>query len=283
MNNLLEEPLDVFFDRITALNGVLHVITSQSSIALSSLKRHESDNPQTLPDILHGCRILLEDIGNFPDDRWRQFHTTNYVFVIRSEGAQQAYADILERINLFIVSQAYEAYETFLLDSVAYLHWTVPATVDERKQKKWGKKNGPLSTKEQYRQYVRDTYRGKNNSKLLSWIRELASQVEEVEKHNTLTMDLRDWFAAASEVRHAATHSYGVVKTERMRNLSRQENAILRSFFPGVDEPGGYVLHLDTKSAERALKTFHNYAYAIHKSLSIEYGFSPAYATEVFP
>lgn len=283
MSNPVEEPLDGFFNRITALDGVLNVIKSQSSIALSTLKRHESNNPQTLPKIWLGCRVLLEDIGDIPDDRWRRFHPTDHVFVIRSEDAEQAYADILERINLFVVSQAYEAYETFLLDSVAYLHCAAPATVDKRKQKKWGEKHGPLSTKEQYRQYVRGTYRGKNNSKLLSWIRKLASQVEGVEKHNTLTMDLQDWFAATSEVRHAATHSYGVVKAERMRHLSEQQKAILRSRFPGVDGPDGYVLHLDTKSAERALGTFHNYAYAIHKSLSIEYGFPPAYATKISP
>ena len=92
---------------------------------------------------------------------------------------------------MLVVSQAYEAYETFLLDSVACLHHAKPDTVHKKEQEKWSKKCGPLSTKEQYRRYVRYTYRGKNNSDLLSWIRELAPQVEKIERHNTLTMNLR--------------------------------------------------------------------------------------------
>jgi len=285
MSNPIEKPLQNYFQRLTTLNGVLHVIKSQSEIALSRLKRHESDAAQALP-IWYGSRVLLEDIGDIPSDLWRRFRPTEHVFVIHHEDAEEAFADILERINLFIVSQAYEAYETFLFDSVAYLHHSQPATADKRKLKEWANKgNGYPSTVEDWCRYVRgrDTYRGKNNSKLLRWIRNLAPQVEKVEneKQNTLRVNLQDWFAAATEGRHAATHSNGLVKTERVRLLSRQKQAVLRSYFAGVNSPDGYVLHLDTESAGRALQVFHSYAYAIHKSLSIEHDQVPAYASDI--
>lgn len=280
MSNPIEKPLQNYFQRLTTLNGVLHVIKSQSEIALSRLKRHESDAAQALP-IWYGSRVLLEDIGDIPSDLWRRFRPTDHSFVIHPEDAEEAFADILERINLFIVSQAYEACETFLFDSVAYLHHSQPATVDENKLEKWDKKNSHPSTLEDWRRYVRATYRGKNNRKLLCWIRHLAHKVAEIEKQNTLRMNLKDWFTAASEVRHAATHSTGLIKTERFRLLSKQEQAVLRSCFPGVDDPDGYDLHLNTKSVGRALIVFHNYAYAIHKGLCIKYGYIPAYAAEI--
>lgn len=283
MSNPIEKPLQNYFQRLTALNGVLHVIKSQSEIALSRLKPHESDAPQALP-MWYGSRLLLEDIGDIPHDLWRQFRPTEHVFVIHHGDAEEAFADILESINLFIVSQAYEAYETFLFDSVTYLHHSLLAPADKEKLKKWAnKRNGYPSTVEDWHRYVRDTYRGKSNSKLFRWIRHLAPQVEEVEdeKQNTLRVNLQDWFAAAAEVRHAATHSNGLVKTEQVRDLSSRKQAVLRISFPGVDGPDGYVLHLDTESAGRALQVFHSYAYAIHKSLSIKYDQVPAYTSEI--
>jgi hypothetical protein len=280
MGNPLQTPLDVLFGRITALNGALRVIEAQSRIALDTLKRHKSSDATALPDIWHGSRVLLEDIGDFPDDGWRRFKATAHAFVVRTEDAETAAGEILELIALFAVAQAYEAFETFLFDSVACLHCAKPSTADKRKQAEWAKKCGSPSTREQYRQYARDSYRGRNNAEVLSLIRSLARQVRQVEERNTLATDLRDWLEVASEVRHAATHSSGVLGKERRRRLSRQQEGVLRDWFPGEDRPDGYVLHLDTKSTERALMTFHNYAYAVHKSLSIEHGFRPAYTDE---
>lgn len=280
MNNPIEKPLHDYFQRLTTLNGVLNVIKSQSEIALSRLKRHKSDAAQTLP-IWYGSRVLLEDIGDIPSDLWRQFRPTEYAFVIYHEDAEEAFAEILERIDLFIVSQAYEAYETFLFDSVAYLHYSEPSTADKKKLEKWDKKNSHPCSLEDWRNHTRGTYRGKNNRELLCWIRHLAPQVEKVETGNTLGMDLKEWFAAASEVRHAATHSNGLIKTESVGRLSNDAQAVLRDQFPGIDTADGYHLHLDTKSARETLQVFHNYAYAIHKSLSLKYGHVPAYASEI--
>ena len=281
MDNPIEKPLHDYFQRLTTLNGILYVIKSQSEIALSRLKRHESDAAQSLP-IWYGSRVLLEDIGDIPSDLWRRFRPTKDVFVIHHEDAEEAFADILEHINLFIVSQAYEAYETFLFDSVAYLHYSEPATrTDKKRLEKWDKKNSHPSSLEDWRNYARGTYRGKNNRELLCWIRRLAPQVEKVETGNTLGMNLQDWFEAVSEVRHAVTHSNGLIKTENVGRLSSDAQAVLRNQFSGIDTADGYHLHLDTKSAREALQVFHNYAYAIHKSLSLKHGHVPAYASEI--
>ena len=276
VSNPIEKPLDDCLQRLTTLNGVLHVIKSQGNITLARLKNHGSNNT-----LLYASKLLLEDIGTIPDDLWRQFSSTGHDFVVRGEDVERTFADILEHINLFIVSQAYEAYETFLLDSVAYLHYSQPTTVDKKKLEKWDEKHNHPSTLEDWHRYSRDTYRGKNNRGLLSWIRQLAPQVEKVETRNTLGMDLKEWFAAASEVRHAATHSNGFIKGENVDRLSCVGQAVLRKQFPGIDTADGYHLHLDTKSAREALEVFHNYAYAIHKSLSLGHGLVPAYASEI--
>jgi len=280
MSNPIEKPLQNCFERLNTLNGALHMIKSQSDIALSRLKSHVSDKAQER--LLYGSRLLLEDIGNIPSDLWRQFHPTNYVFVVRGKDLEQAFADIIEHMNLLIVSQGYETFETFLFDSVAYLHYAQPATANSKKLEKWvNKGNSYPSTLEDWSQYVRAKYRGKNDRDLLSWIRRLASHVSEVEKQNTLRMDLREWFAAVSEVRHAATHSKGLIKREKGNSLSTVGQAILRSQFPGMESTNGYDLHLDTKSSGRALEVFQDYAYAIHKSLSIEYDQVPAYTSKI--
>jgi len=277
VSNPIEKPLDDCLPRLTTLNGVLHVIKSQGNITLARLKNRGSNST-----LLYASKLLLEDIGSIPDDLWRQFSSTGHDSVVRGEDVERTFADILEHINLFIVSQAYEAYETFLLDSVAYLHYSQPATADKQKLEKWAHKgNNDPSTLEDWSHYVRHTYRGKNNRELLSWIRQLALQVEKVETWNTLGMDLKEWFAAASEVRHAATHSNGLIKRENVDRLSCVGQAVLRKQFPGIDTADGYHLDLDTKSAREALQVFHNYAYAIHKSLSLGHSLVPVYASEI--
>ena len=280
VSNPIEKPLEDCLQQLTTLNGVLHVIKSQGDMALARLKSYDSSRVQQR--LLYASRLLLEDIGSIPDDLWRQFSSTGHDFVVRGEDVEQAFADILERMNLYIVSQAYETYETFLFDSVAYLHYSEPATrTDKKRLEKWDKKNSHPSSLEDWQNYARGTYRGKNNRELLCWIRCLASQVADIEKQNTLRMNLHDWFEAASEVRHAATHSSGLIKTENVGRLSRDAQAVLRNQFPGIDTADGYHLHLDTKSAREALQVFHNYAYAIHKSLSLKHGYVPAYASEI--
>jgi hypothetical protein len=278
MCNPIEAPLRSLFERLTLLNGFLHVLDAQSKTVLSTLRRHEESGAVELPPVWYASRILLEDIADIPNDLWRRFAATPHTFLINATNAEEEFNAISETINLFLVSQAYESFETFLLDTVAHLHFAQPDTADDRKKRKWEKRNGPTASLDNWKAYVRDIYRGKNNMPLLNWIGTLAPDLLQVEDKNTLQMPLRRWFATASEIRHAATHSSGLVKDDRFKPLPPLEQKLLLACFPVLAVDNGHALHLDIKSAGKALEVFHNYAYAIHKSLSIAYTVTPAYS-----
>lgn len=281
MTNPIAQPLESFFARITLLNGTLQVVESQSSTTLSLLREYESDPTSQPPPFLYGSRVLLEDIGVIPGDRWRRSKPTEHRFLVKSEDVETEFQRVSETVNLLLVAQGYEAFETFMLDSVAYLHCAVRGSADPEKLRKWEGKYSPAVSLEDWQAYARWGYRGRNNGPLLDWIATLAPDVEVIEESNTLQMPLRRWFAAATEVRHAAIHSSGLVKADTLADLDPLVRNLLMVAFPGVSTSGGYVLHLSKDSVRHALEAFHNYGYAIHKGLSVKNGFQPAYSTVV--
>lgn len=278
MANPLGKPLERLFARLTVLNGLLTTTDSLISTGKSQFEELVVSNSSNLSEAFFGSRLLLEDIADLPADGWQEFQPTVHSYNFRIDEIGRIAEEILEKINLFAFSQGYEAFETFLLDSVAYLYHSKSITADPSKVEKWLEDHLSLLSKDEWCSYVRYFYRGSNNSKLLRFLRKLAPQIKRVEECNTTCANLQNWFSVASQVRHAATHSSGVIKQDRWTRLAGEKQKVLKNSFPGKIVSSGYELHMDKNSASQNLQLLHNYAYAIHKELSKRYGYCPAYS-----
>jgi hypothetical protein len=91
---------------------------------------------------------------------------------------------------------------------------------------------------------------------------------------NNRSINLRDWYSAVSEVRHAATHSDFVIKRDRIRSLNPTVEKTLRERFDGSDEKGAYVLTPTREQAHAAIVCFAEYGYLIFKSAGHIVGFN---------
>jgi hypothetical protein len=107
-----------------------------------------------------------------------------------------------------------------------------------------------------------------DNKEILKFIRGLAPELIETERRNNRCIDLTEWYAVATEVRHAVTHSDMIIKSHRIRSWSGRRSEILARFFPGAKADGDYALKLGRTDAETNLCLFAEYAFTAFKSLS---------------
>jgi len=231
---------------------------------------HQVEESNTdLSHIMAGSALVIRDLTEWPEDGCAVYHSTGS-FASQGEEYLQVIEILLSREAAWAVSQAYEAFETFLKDITATYLRDHPQYADSRKLKKatsaLEKSKLERDDIEYWKMFVRLAYR-KGNA-LFEYLRELAPELGQAEQHNNRAVALSAWFAVVSEVRHATTHSNLVIKRAGIRSLSEEERRLLSHYFPGKTTGVGYELHLDRKNAETAFQFFAEYAFIIFKYLS---------------
>ena len=272
--NPLQSPLDVLFARLALINGLLYIFESQQtnfrSLLTASLERNRFD----IANLVTGANLIIRDLAEWPAHGWAEYYPAGG-FVARGEEYLNLIEVFVQRQSAWSIAQSYEAFETFLFDFTAgviandkegkFLRRLpvensgdgsfVPMNLEERKVK------------------IRQTYRSKNNCKLLKAIRTMAPNLKQAEVANNRGLNLRDWYKVISEVRHAVTHSDLLVKNARMNGWSVEEKFLLQSIVAGKLNVEGYALAPSQKNAEKTIQLFAEYSFAIFKSFSIECGY----------
>ncbi|MBT4309824.1 MAG: hypothetical protein HOD49_05360 [Anaerolineae bacterium] len=133
---------------------------------------------------------------------------------------------VLNRNCGWAVAQGYEAFETFLKDIIAIYVQNNIATISPEILKTLTpskKKNQELLSLgysqidyEYWRAGVASA-RWNNNDILIQIKNKLSPRLKNVELNNQPSIDLVEWFDIVSEVRHAVTHSNGIIKPERQK------------------------------------------------------------------
>ncbi|MDP3014097.1 MAG: hypothetical protein Q8M92_07650 [Candidatus Subteraquimicrobiales bacterium] len=267
--NPIHQPLEEIFKKLNSINGLLHHLENQlgnfRKMFTEGIKKSKFD----LSNVFVGSALVISDITEWPEDGWRIHYSTGS-FHTRGEEYLALVDVLVQREASWAVSQGYESFETFLYDIVATF---LANNVDKADSKKLGKARTPIDTLEDWKQFVRKSYRGKQNKEIFKYFRDLAPDLTKAEKHNNRQVDLSEWYSVVTEVRHAATHSNLVIKSVRITGWPKKRIAILNKFFPGELEGTGYILHLNRKNAEETLRGFAEYAFIIFKCLSNSVGY----------
>ena len=182
---------------------------------------------------------------------------------------------LLVREASWTISQAYEAFETFLKNTLILLLLENPELAEIKKIEKFklDKKRGNVEESDFsfWEEYLKYYY--KTNTLKLKFLRKICPGIYKSETKNNRAIDLNNWFAVVEEVRHSATHSNFIIKKNRMKNWTRAKNEMLKNNFHGRVPWYGYELNTTIGDAKFSLILFSEYSFQIYKFLSISKGY----------
>ena len=280
MNNPLHSPLMRLFDRLSFLNGLLTHLENQSVNYLPLLKKaFEEQNLD--PSIMRaGVALTIRDLTQ-PVNSFRAYHPVGSSVSHNLNEYQHMLEIVLYRNCGWAVAQGYEAFETYLKDITAIYIQRNVAAIDPAILKKLtpGTKKllelSNLGFSQTDFEYWKSciAYTRWNNKDIVSQIRDEFSKIlRNVEQDNQHSIDFVEWFDIVSEVRHAVTHSNGIIKPDKQKPTWTQQT--LNLYFPGNVTSDGYELQLTVENAERNLQLFAEYGYVIFKCLSDEQNYT---------
>jgi hypothetical protein len=253
--NPIQRPVEALLRRLTILHGLLYV-----------LALHVQDEQKRF----RAGRLKVTAWTALPFVDMSTSQPALYVkgkYQVSNKTYIEALEEVLCRNSAMTISQGYEAFETYLIDTLAcYLHVN-PSKARSQDVDRFRKdrKSNRLSDKTYiYWRAFAKFKKGGDNGNLLKTLRQLAPDLRTVESGNNLC----DWYAAVSEVRHSVTHQDFFITPEQ---LAKCKNGIFSKCFPVCREATGkgYRLKVTRDNAELALKNFASYGHSIFKHLSI--------------
>lgn len=271
--NPLEPALGNLFQKLNLYNFLISYIGKRLSILKDDIEKRVDESERIdVDNLMHGTSLVIIDLSGPTDDH---YPTGN--FDVEGEEYLQMLDKFVGREAERVVAQGWEAFETYLYDVTACF---CNAKSDQSLADHF-EGNLPKAQDrdlEAWKKAVRGVYKRKSNTVLIDLLRDLGQDLDEAEAHtNNRGLDLVRWYQISGEVRHAVTHSEGVISNKDIERLDRKELRILRQKYPGSTTDEGYALQLDVDSAQEALGTFAEYGYAILKALSEERGYNWEY------
>ncbi len=259
--NPLIQPLQVLFKRLNLLQGLLeHQQHSFDMLEEMLRRRFPSGMPEqfvlwtSLP-----VRDLTGTGESFPSGAY-EASRDEYL----TEGRR-----IISRAAAYTFAQAYEAFETFLLDTAGTVLSVDPAKADATLQTKFETKKvrADRASLDYWTAYARFAFRGEDNKKVLGFLRLQALALARAEQQgNIANVELTLWFAAASEVRHAVTHADSLLKKAAPAVTDHGP------WFPREATLQGSRVAMQPENTQRSISTFVEYAFLIFKCLSQQLG-----------
>jgi hypothetical protein len=272
--NPLQLPLDDLFEQLNLLNGLQFHLNNQLDLFKKMIRERWNDSGLDLSYLGAGAVLVFRDLSECPANGWARYYPSGQ-FVSKGEEFFKVSDELVGRSALWAVTQAYEAFETFVKDLAACYLYNNQDQVQLKKIRKHmnilKKNNYDPKNLDYWQSFVRLAYR--KTEDLLGYFRILSSEVEEFEKKNNRAFDLTEWYAVVAEARHAATHSNGIIKRLRTEGWISERLKLLERFISGVEVDSGYRMNPTFEETNQNLVIFSEYGFALFKALSKAKGY----------
>ena len=273
MNPLNTSVYDLFY-HLNTLNGLLFTLDGQLTSFEKLYRESIAEASFDISTIFSGSSLAIRDLTEWPQSGFAIYYPSG-VFSSKGEEYFKLIRVLLARESSWTVSQAYEAFESFLKDVSAALLLENKMLAEPKKVEKFeSDKRSNNLTKTNiafWRGYI--DYNYKTNTDRLKFLRKICSDISIVETKNNRAINLTEWFSVVEELRHSATHSNFIIYTKRMTNWSKTKREILQRYFSGINTDEGYQLDITIKNATFCLELFSEYSFQIYKFLSISKGY----------
>lgn len=276
LDNPIIEPLKTLFLRINDLNGLIfHLETYVSNYCkhirdyMKNLKINGNPNR---PYPVAGAAVVIRDLSEFPDDRWARYYSVS-VFSTTGQEYINIANNLISQGAAFTISQAYEAFETFLKEMLSAFLTNNSNNAVYQEQffniiEKLNREPKKIINKEIPENWSLIISNYFNNNDLFKLLREISHEITDLEKHNNRSINLATWYKVITEVRHGLTHCKMLIKKERLSNLTKIESGILKKMVEGEFSDSNYIMRPTSIDAQDILERFDEYAFMILKCLS---------------
>lgn len=263
--NSISEPLKNFYARIASLKGTLYHIdislTNYSKIYIEQTEKYR----ENIPDFALGSNLVISDITGPTDNGWDYVFPTNGKHIVKLSSYQEEVSKLIEREVGHALSQAHEAFSTFLKDQIISYIQQNSACIEKLNGKK-------LELVRNLMQNLRLVQTGKNNSILFKTLKFFAPALHESEKVNNKKIDFSIWYLAFSYFRHKNTHSSASfsLNDQDYLKLDKKVKDYLMHFFPYEKAGEACSFSLKRKTGDENMKLLSEFAFLIFKELSIQ-------------
>ena len=272
--NPLNTPTYKLFYHLNTLNGLLFTLDGQLTHFEKLYKESISEASFDISVIFSAASLAIRDLTEWTENGFAKYYPSGS-FSTKGEDYFKLVEVLLSRESAWTVSQAYEAFETFLKDISATFIFENQGLVNGTKLEKFelDKRSKDLTKTEFtfWRKYIE--YNTKNNKDILKLLRKICPDINKGEKQNNRVIDLSEWFAVVEEVRNSATHSNFIINAHKMKNWSLTKQKLLNKYFSGIFVNKEYKLNITIKEATFCLELFSEYAFQLYKYLSISRGY----------
>jgi hypothetical protein len=268
MKNKLQRPHDQLIGRLNAAIGFLFFTECQMRSSRKRIQDALAKGGIARNTFVTASRLIIRDLTEWPSHRWAVCYPTEG-FESCGQEHVRVIDKMLRRLAAWTVSLAYEAFESFVKESVVlYLRHYLHNPSDQRLasiHKAVVADPSPGSRKALAHECPR-------NSDLMALVRKLSSNVAEVEERNNRNRDLRLCYEIITEVRHGVTHADFRIKEERMKKWTPRHRRVLSHLFAGRWDDHSYRLSVTTTQARDTATLLAEYGYGLFKALSQEAG-----------
>ena len=254
--NYLEDSLNVLVKQLAYLDGTRHHITAYFKKYIDDYLSSWDFSKVAKPKFLLFTNFVIEDISDGRRTGARKIYPTGEGYSVDIETRKND-EDLLNLFYGFIISQGYEAFETFLKKILNAYFTNNPSeterilAVDNTQLKKALEKGG------------------KNNRKYFQYISSLSIDFLSVQKSNNIELDLDEWFELFSEVRHSFTHRNGRVIKSDYDCITLLNRKKFSTFFPVINKGKTEYYLIGNKQCEWILHLEGEFAFQVFKTLSI--------------
>jgi hypothetical protein len=257
--NYLLKILNAYFAEVLSIEGRLTVSECFLNAKKDDIIQENRFHKSVVSSITCYRDLSLLQGGN-------NLFTPDFSYEMGVDNMANEIKDIISQQSCFAVSQAYEAFETFLIEL------TTEYLFHNQGQLKFLKfTNGNLIL---LRETIRDMVKrsqGVNNKGLLAMIRKISPHFRSHEAKNIYKVNISQWFDLVTMIRHTLVHNRQVISNRLLMYIEKQKaNEMFNKHFKRKSINNNVCIYLEKSTASDIINWLNTFAHFIFVGLSKE-------------
>ncbi len=259
MKNYLLKVLDNYFSEILVIEGKLILSESFLMAKKNDIMEEKRQN-----------KMIVSAIASYRDlslvKAEENLFTPNRSYLITVDNLENEIKDVISQQCCFAVSQAYEVFESFLIELLTEFLFYNQQKLKEVKLAA----GGIILIRETIRNMVKQNQKT-NNKGLLSMIRKLSPYFTNHEAHNIHNVNITQWFDLLSMIRHTLVHNRQIISHRLLKYLeTNKANVMFDRHFQGKKIGDNVCIYLEKNVTSDIIDWLNTFAHFIFKSFSTE-------------
>lgn len=222
------------------------------------------DNPKPIPFVM-GNHLVISDLTGPTDNGWEINYSTGLTRSLLIDRYENEVNQLISRESGFMISQAYEAFESFLKDIIAVFLFNNKDLINSR-----FKVLKDAVSEDDSKEKIRSVRTGFNNEELFKVLRNNVEKFHRVENgENNLELNFHIWYKVFATVRHSITHSNFEINKRKVEEWDELHFQILRSFGLISEMDSAFQISPEIKKTYRILKLVAELGFFVFKSICI--------------